>query len=144
MDAPQYLHLKPGDAMPEFASVGPFKAVLVLDCEVTSDWQAQVSEWLVRSGCRYMMAWGRNCSTWDDSVDEANLKIFDYGEIPEVDFVMTTWHENEPLRETFWFCQHGALHPSVELARTYILHISPQARADELLETFRAAQQEAG
>lgn len=144
MEAPHYLHLKPGDALSALASGAPFKAVVVVDCEVAPDWQGQVSDWLVRSGCRYMMAWGHKCGDWDNSVDEALLEIFDYGEIPEDDFIMTTWHENEPLQEAFWFCQHSAMHPSVELARTYIVHISPRARTDELLETFRAAQAHAG
>jgi hypothetical protein len=31
------------------------------------EWQAQVSDWLLRSGCRCMMAWGRNCGDWNTS-----------------------------------------------------------------------------
>lgn len=98
MSTPHDLHLKPGDALPAFASGSPFKAVVVIDCDVTPVWQALVSEWLVRIGCRYMMAWGHKCGEWDSSVDEANLTIFGYGEIPDDDYLMTTWHENEPLQ----------------------------------------------
>lgn len=78
MEAPRYLHLKPGEAPPRLEGVAPFKAVVVVDSEVTPEWQAQVSDWLVRSGCRWMiMAWGRKCGDWDTSFDLARLAMFD-------------------------------------------------------------------
>ena len=55
-----------------------------------------------------MMAWGMDCSAWDFSVDEASLG----GQIPNGDFVITTWHDNEPVEEAFWFAQFCAVHPS--------------------------------
>ncbi len=142
METPRYLHLKPGDAPPRLEGVAPFKAVLVIDSEVTPEWQAQVSDWLVRSGCRFMMAWGQKCGYWELSVDRANSARFDYGEIPEDDLVITTSHGNELLQETLWFCERCATHPSVELERTYIVYIAPESRETELLKTFRAAQEE--
>jgi len=135
----KYIHLKPGDIPPRLEDTVSFKAVVVIESDVTPEWQGQISDWLVRSGCRYMMAWGRECSAWDDSIDLANLAMFDYGDIPDDDFVMTTWHENEPLQETFWFAARCATHPSLELERTYVLYIAPEARENELLEAFRAA-----
>ena len=142
MEAPIYLHLKPGDLPPELNGYSPFKAVLVLECEVDPEWQAQVSDWLVRSSCRYMMAWGRNCRDWDTSVDQANLAQFDYGEIPENEFVMTTWHDKDTVQEVFWYSDRCAFHPSLDLHRTYIMHIAPTAREAEVLKTFHAAQEE--
>jgi hypothetical protein len=142
MEAPKYLHLKPGEPPPPLEGVVPFKAVVVIDCEVTPEWQARISDWLVRSGCRYMMAWGQKCSDWDSSVDEANLAMFGFGEVPDDDFVMTTWHENEPLHDVFWFSERSAKHPSLELEGTYIIHIAPESNAVDLLNAFRAAQQE--
>ena len=106
-------------------------------------WQAEISDG-GPSGCRYMMAWGRKCGEWDDSVDMANLAMFDFGEIPDDGFVMTTWHENELLQETFWFCDQCAAHASLALERTYIVHIAPEARASEPLETSRAARDGSG
>ena len=100
-EAPEYLHLRPEGPQPSLDGAAPFKAVVVIDSEVTPEWQAQVSDWLVRSGCQYMMAWGLDCSSWDDSVDVANLEMFDFGEIPDEGFVMTTWHEKDSLLEAF-------------------------------------------
>ena len=115
MQTLEYLHLRPGDAPPRLDGTAPFKAVVVVESDVTPEWQGRVSDWLVRAGCRYMMAWGRDCSGWDSSVDEANLIVFDYPETPEDESIMTTWHDNEPLEEVFWFSQFCAMHPSLEL-----------------------------
>lgn len=103
--------MQPGDAPPRLDEAAPFKAVVVIDAEVTPEWRGQVSDWLVRCGCRYIMAWGKDCSAWDSSVDEANLMKFDYEEIPEDDVVMTTWHAEEPFEEAFWFSQFSCHTP---------------------------------
>jgi|SRR5579864_1674516 len=140
MDTPTYLHLTPGKAPPRLKANSPFKAILVIEDDVTPEWQGVVSDWLVRGGCRYMMAWGRKCSEWDDSVEDANLRLFDYGEIPANDFVMTTWHERDSLQDTFLYSVRAAMHPSLDLEQTYIVHIAPNERSGELLRTFHDAQ----
>ncbi|MFO0992722.1 MAG: hypothetical protein U1E67_12425 [Hyphomicrobiales bacterium] len=139
MSAPIYLHLRPGDTPPSLGERSPFKTVVVIESEVTPEWRAQVSDWLVENGCLYMMAWGQDCSKWDDSVDWAVLEKFDYGDIPDEAFVMTTWHDGVPLDEVFWFCQHCAFNEAVEFDRTYILHIADEPREAEMLSRFQAA-----
>src|SRR5262249_29202922 len=108
MGAPIYVHLRSGEPVPHLDSSQPFKGIVVIEDDVTSEWQASVSDWLVRNGCRYMMAWGHGCSEWDDSVDLASLDCFGYGETPEDKFVMTTWHNKETLEDVFWFATHAA------------------------------------
>jgi hypothetical protein len=139
-EAVTYLHLPVGRTPPSLEGYRPFKALLVIEQPVTSEWQSIVSEWLVQGGCLYMMAWGRDCSSWDDSVDYANLSAFDFGEIPEDALVMTTWHADVPLREALWFAAHVAVHPTVALDRTIIVHISVEERRAELLRAFQQAQ----
>ena len=120
----KYIQLQPGSALPDISDLSPFRSVVVIEESVTPEWLAQVSDWLVKSGCLYMMAWGKECSTWDDSVDTANLEIFNYKNIPDDKFVMTTWHEDELLKEVFWFSKHSADHPEIEISSTLVLHIS--------------------
>ena len=115
--------MPPESQLPTIGQLGPFKAVLVLEQAVAQDWQDQVSEWLVRSGCLYMMAWGEECSSWDDSVDWANITVTGLDDIPDDQFVMTTWHDDEPLAETFWFAGWTAHHPTVSLEDVIIIHI---------------------
>ena len=135
----RYLRLSPGDTPPNLNDFTPFKAVLIVETDVEADWQTSVSRWLADSGCLYMMAWGNGCSSWDTSVDEANLEQFDYGEIPEDDFIMTTWHENEPLEEVLWFAKTTAHHPTVELRNVLFLHVGANDREDEISALFAAA-----
>ncbi len=135
----RYLQLSPGDKLPKLDGFSPFKAVLIIESDVNSDWQTEASRWLVESGCLYMMAWGKACSSWDISVDLANLEQFDYGDIPDDDFIMTTWHEDEPLKEVLWFAKTTAHHPTVELNNVLFLHIGADDRGAEISALFAAA-----
>jgi hypothetical protein len=141
IDAVSYVHLLAGEALPPFARPGPFKAIVVVEDDVTPEWRDTVSDWLVRSGCRYMMAWGSKGSEWDTSVDLANLRCFGSEKMPDDEFVITTWHDQDTLEDTFWFATHAAHHPSLEFDETYILHIAPTAQPQEMLQRFREAQQ---
>ena len=126
--------------LPAVADHAPFRAVVVIDAPYSTGWQKDVSDWLVLSGCLYMMAWGEDCSSWDDSVDYANRDAFSSGEIPDEKFVMTTWHERQSLDDVFWQAQFAADHPDVALAGTLIIHISDKEAGDEFLARFIAAR----
>jgi hypothetical protein len=138
--AAEYFRIAEDAPLPDIAMYRPFRAVIILEGSYSDAWQQEASRWLVESGCLYMLAWGEDCSSWDDSVDWAILEEFSYGDIPDGRDVMTTWHENEPLEQVFWFAMHCANHSDVKLANTLILHVSPVARRDELLGRFHAAQ----
>jgi hypothetical protein len=135
-----YFRLAEGKPLPDLLPYAPYRAVLVLDAEHGQEWQKEVSEWLVRSGCLYMMAWGVRCSTWDDSVDWANIDRFEGRDIPDERFVLTTWHDDETLDEVFWYADFCARHPEVELRHTIILHVSRHEDGEAMLARFRAAQ----
>jgi hypothetical protein len=134
----EYIHLKPNSEFPDIARLYPFKAVVVIDDDVLPKWQANVSSWLVLSGCRYMMAWGKDCSSWDDSVDAASLEAFEFQEEPDDRLVITTWHENEPLRDVFWFAKNSASHPVLDLENSVIVHIS-NTRKENLKKEYEDA-----
>ncbi len=137
---PTYLHVQPNGELPNWRADGPFRCVVIVQADVSPDWRSRVSDWLVDAGCLYMMAWGSECSRWDDAVDDANLAAFDYGDIPEDRFIMTTWHENQPLSEALWFAKELANHPTVALRDTLLLHIAPNASALEMLAAFKNAK----
>ena len=77
------------------------------------------------------MAWGVDCSLWDDSVDHADLERFGYSDIPEDEFVMTTWHEGDTLEEVFWFARHVATqtYDDRSLERLLVLDLGPVERS---------------
>jgi hypothetical protein len=136
---PLYFQVLPGGSMPSVAGLSPFCAIVIVEADVTREWQWAVSQWLVRSGCLYMMAWGIDCGSWDDSVDWASLEEFDYADIPDDKFVMTTWHRNDTLSETFDFCKRHMKHRSVALETTILLHISSENREQEFRRMYSEA-----
>ena len=138
-DSIHYLHLPPGSPPPDIAHLSPYRAVIIIEAQVMTDWQWKISDWLVASGCLYMMAWGPDCTTWDDSVDIANLEAFDYGDSPDDRHVFTTWHNDESLGDVFDFCKRHARHPVVELPRVVLVHIAWQSDEVGMIEAYAAA-----
>ena len=136
---PCYIHLRPGSVTPKLDDKTPFAAVVAISSEVSNDWRNEVSDWLVESGCRYMLAWGLDCSLWDDSVDLANLEKYEYMSVPDDKSVMTTWHENESLDSVFWFAKTSAVHGSFELTRLIILDICAETREETIIERYEHA-----
>lgn len=92
-----------------FPFVSPFSGnefavwVLAEDSSLNDEEMSRLAEELVSSGCRYAVCSGYDCSKWDDAVDWAYLRTSpDY--VPENHkFVMTTWHEDESLRDIAFF-----------------------------------------
>ncbi|MEQ8897142.1 MAG: hypothetical protein RID23_08615 [Roseovarius sp.] len=111
-----------------------YKCVILIDREVTPAFREEVSRALVATGCRYALAWGRECSLWDDSIDLADLERFDFGHIPDDQFVMTTWHANEPIHEPFVHAKLCAKLSYDDRALTdlLVLDIGPEERAEEV------------
>lgn len=136
----RYLHASPGSELPAFPKDGPFACVVIVRADVTRDWRAFVSRWLVDRGCLYMMAWGRDCVLWNDDVDSANLEDFTGRDIPDERFVMTTWHSNEPVEEVFWYASFCALHGSVDLGFVLLLDIAESSTENDTLASFHAAR----
>ena len=86
-----------------------------------------------------MMAWGDDCSAWGDSVNLANRQAFETDEIPDASLVMTTCHDDETLRETFWFSKHSAMHPCCQLEHVVLLHLAPVSREQDLIAEYQDA-----
>lgn len=119
----RYVQVQDGEPLPDVGDLKPFKAIVVVENRPSYAWQGRASSWLVDSGCLYMMAWGDDCESWDDSVDLANLEAFDFDDIPDEESVMTTWHESESLEDVFRFAKTLAHHPEVALDNVLILHV---------------------
>lgn len=78
----------------------PFACLLYSNQDdATSDEMMSVANWLISSGCRYVVCAGSKCSEWHDIVDTVDI-IRD----PDTqNLVMTTWHENETVEDVVWF-----------------------------------------
>ena len=71
--------------------------LLVADESITQEEQVALSSEFVRQGCRYAVCAGHSCSSWDDSIDCAFLETDPQYSPPDDKFVMTSWHEDEPI-----------------------------------------------
>jgi hypothetical protein len=104
-----------------------FKCLILIEREVGDRYRNDVSDVLVEAGCLYSMAWGIDCTLWDDSVDYACIRY--HGVVPLDDkFVMTTWHDDETLQETVEFAKHCTEYSDVKLDDILVLDFSNQER----------------
>ncbi|WP_041598622.1 DUF7684 family protein [Hahella chejuensis] len=132
----EYLNIKPNAENLSVLSSEPFRAIVVVEEPVSPEWRHNLSRSLVKAGCLYMMAWGIEASSWDDSVDHANLEAFSYGDIPKEKCVMTTWHDNEPLEAVFTYSKRLAHHPVLDLEKTVIVHIASTSKESDYLSMY--------
>lgn len=135
----QYLSLQNNDDLPSIENLKPFKCVVLVSEDVSSEWQATVSKWLVDAGCLYMIAWGVDCSSWDDSVDWANIEAFGYKSIPDEVFVRTSWFESESLEEVLHFSKHAAIALTGRLENVLFLDIGNSGRRAFLRNIYDSA-----
>lgn len=133
----EYIHLPAGADLPETVAA-PRRVVVIVEQAVLPEWQNAVSDWIVKSGCLYMMAWGVDCDQWHDSVDYAYLAHHAFGEVADDSFMMTTWHDDEPLNEVFWFATVCAYHPTIALPLITLLHIALEPRDGEIRAQYEA------
>ena len=114
-----------------------FKCLLIIETNVGGDEQLKISKWLVESGCLYMMAWGINCSSWDDSVDLASIEMNQDKEAANAGIIVTTWHDSDTLEEVIEYAKHAAItHGELD---TMVLHFSDVKREEEFATLYENA-----
>lgn len=78
-----------------------------LDESVSNQERMKLAGQIVAAKCRYAVCWGHKCSEWDDAIDYAHIQSDENFDPPEETLVMTTWHENQPIKDTvnfWWLC----------------------------------------
>lgn len=139
MSAPVYLCLSPNGPLAQLQQSKPTRFIFIAEDITSQQYKVAVSQALARGNCLYFLAWGSECEAWHDAVDAANYEVFESEQIPDERFITTTWHDDEPLSEVFWFAKNNAFHPSVELMRTVLLHVSHVPQERKLLGEYAAA-----
>ena len=97
-----------------WSSSSPYLAVLWIFEGVTGQWQQHVSQWLIDTGCLYVLAWkgGLDVHGWEESLSEANKKAVARGKIVTSHTVVTTCYEYVALGEVIKFAEYEAVHPT--------------------------------
>ena len=84
---------------------GESSALLLVVCDetATAAERKALSDEFVRSGCRWVLAAGHECSKWDTEVDMSCLATDPEFNPPDSKFIMTTWHDDEPRADVVDF-----------------------------------------
>lgn len=101
----RYHHLPTDSPVSIPSDMTAFGCLILIEREIGPAYRAEVSEALVKAGCRCAMAWGLNCVLWDDSVDVAFLDLHGGGDCPDGRYVLTTWHDGESLGDVIEFAR---------------------------------------
>ncbi|MFN7054242.1 hypothetical protein [Hyphomonas sp.] len=88
------------------------------------------------------MAWGKDCSKWEDDIDWASVLYEERNQGAGDNFLMTTAHADQPLSEVFWYSEFSAFDPEHDLATVPILHISDHDRKDYLIRMYHSQLEE--
>jgi len=91
---------RPEDIPLELSFTGRFfVCLLAWDASTcTEEATKELARRLLTAGCVYVCCWGSGCERVHDLFDEADIALS-----PEGPFLMSTWHDNEPLSEAIWF-----------------------------------------
>jgi hypothetical protein len=91
--------------VPTFDGAAYVGVIWALDNTFDQAARMQIGRDLIQSGCRYIVCGGVECEQWHDDADlaQGDLDRTFSGNMP---FVMTTWHEREPLEEVLWFANY--------------------------------------
>ncbi|KAB8038563.1 DUF7684 family protein [Janthinobacterium aquaticum] len=134
----RYLHLTPDQPLPPLEGLTSFKTILVLEAVVEEMVMWETCRTLVASGCLYALAWGKQCESWHEAIDDAFLEATNYEDLDDAKTLVSTAHEDEELGEVFWFARHRAVH-AAELPDTLIVHIADTPRREALEAEYRDA-----
>jgi len=81
----------------------------------------QIASDIARSSCQYALTFGRECEEWHDAIDWACL---DEG-MPEGRFLMTTWHDDEPIEDVIDFLWWNTTYDDFSAERLAIIQLGP-------------------
>lgn len=134
-----YVQLTAESTLPDVSYLQPFKAVLISEQQPNQDRCRAISEWLVSSGCLYVLAWGKGSIDLYESVQAANQAAHIGEQIPDKHLIIATCHEDEQLADVLWFAKYSALHPCFPLDNVLLVHLARIYRGSELLEQYETA-----
>jgi hypothetical protein len=105
--------------------------ILSYDPSQTAEERDKIASDLVASGCRYAVCSGFESSKWDDAVDLAFLDTSPDFDPPDEKFVMTSWHDQESLREIAEFFVRNTSFDFFEPAAFVIVAIGESPETNE-------------
>ncbi|AYO54872.1 DUF7684 family protein [Acinetobacter wuhouensis] len=106
----------------------PYILVIAIHSQnAEKEWRYAICDWIVKSKqCYWALAWGYDCSLWDDALDWSYLESCNYELPDDEDYqLMTSWHENETLEDVMEFAESVSINtlPEQNIYQIVILNI---------------------
>lgn len=134
-----YVRIDECNSLPFLDIREQWAAIIVGDLPFSNERRDEVAHWLCKENCRWMAAWGIDCSKWDDALDEAEIALWPDG-APDDKFIVTTWHNIESLDEVFWFIgTQTSTFDDRAITHFAIVHLSTDDNATQLMQRFAKA-----
>jgi hypothetical protein len=119
----QYIQIKRPYSFASPFIQGEFVALIYAADENISDEERDaLSRQIVASGCRYAVCAGYKGSSWDDSIDMADIER-NGDEVHDENLVMTTWHDDESLEDIVFFFLNNTGFDDFIAERFVVLHV---------------------
>ena len=93
---------------------------------ITKVQRERIASDVVASRCQYALTYGNECQMWHDAIDMAGI---DAGG-PESRFLMTTWHDDEPIEDVIDYLWWNTSYDYFEAERLAIVQIGPDAKLE--------------
>ena len=85
-------------------SIAHFACLIACDARsYSTEAISQFVEKLLNLGCVYFCTWGPDCQRVHDIIDEIAAYPETTFSMPDDPVIMTSWHDDEPLAEAFYF-----------------------------------------
>ena len=92
---------------------------------------------IVRSRCQYALTFGHDCEVWHDVIDEACV-----GDgAGEERFLMTTWHDDEPIEDVIDFLWWNTSYEEFESERLAVVIIGVNRELETAIQDRLACHQ---
>ncbi len=134
----EFIHIKrPYSFISPFGGAEFAALIYANDMTITPEEQIALSDELVAAGCRNAVCAGHDCSSWDDSIDIADLKRNDW-QVDDDYYVMTSWHEDESLEDIVFFFLNHTSFADFSIERMVVLVIGgPRSTLEAIREEIR-------
>jgi len=104
--------------------------LVIASPRVSGEQRDRITSDIVRSRCRYALTFGHDCERWHDGIDETCVGDGTAGGR----FLMTTWHDDEPIEEVVDFLWYNTACEDFEPERLAVVLIGAD---DELEKALR-------
>lgn len=120
----------------------PFDEDYALLLVIASPWVSEVqrdriTSDIVSSPCQYALTFGHDCKVWHDVIDETCVG----GGAPEDRFLMTTWHDDEPIEDVIHFLWWNTFYEDFESERLAVVIIGVDFELESAIRVCLAYHQ---